>query len=61
MKEPLKNAEELLEKVVLAVVEAGHASDLHGFPDVLAYFGAELPGPSEERSDTDWQLGTTAA
>lgn len=34
---------ELLRKVVLAVVNAGHASDFYEFPDVLDYFGAQLP------------------
>lgn len=38
---------ELLRKVVLAVVNAGHASDLYEFPDVLDYFGAQLPGSAE--------------
>lgn len=38
---------ELLRKVVLAVVNAGHASDLYEFPDVLAYFGAQLPEAAE--------------
>lgn len=37
------SAHDLLRKVVLAVVNAGHASDLYKYPDVLAYFGAKLP------------------
>ncbi len=37
------SAHDLLTKVVLAVVEAGHASDLYKFPDVLEYFGAQMP------------------
>lgn len=41
------NAHELLRKVVLAVVDAGHASDLYEFPDVLEYFGARIPEPDE--------------
>lgn len=41
------NAHELLRKVVLAVVDAGHASDLYGFPDVLEYFGARIPDQDE--------------
>lgn len=40
---PAVSAHELLRKVVLAVVEYGHASDLYQFPDVLEYFGAKLP------------------
>lgn len=39
--------EELLHKVVLAVINAGHASDLYEFPDVLAYFGAQIPEAAE--------------
>lgn len=34
----------LLRKVVVAVINAGHASDLYEFPDVLAFFGARQPG-----------------
>ncbi len=41
------SAHDLLIKVVTAVVGAGHASDLYEFPDVLAYFGARIPDPSE--------------
>lgn len=33
----------LLRKVVVAVINAGHASCLYDFPDVLAYFGARRP------------------
>ena len=41
-------AHELLRKVVLAVVDKGHASDFYEFPDVLAYFGAQLPPSKTE-------------
>lgn len=34
---------QLLRKVVSAVISAGHASDLYEFPDVLTFFGAQLP------------------
>ena len=35
----------LLRQVVVAVINAGHASDLYDFPDVLAYFGVStIPG-----------------
>lgn len=37
----------LLRKVVSAVISAGHASDLHEFPDVLAFFGSRMPSPEE--------------
>jgi hypothetical protein len=37
----------LLRRVVSAVIAAGHASDLYEFPDVLAFFGARNPEPSE--------------
>lgn len=43
MSEPLENIEELLRQVVLAVVEAGQAAILYEFPQVLAYFGAQIP------------------
>lgn len=33
----------LLRKVVVAIINAGHGSDLHEFPDVLAFFGARMP------------------
>ena len=36
-------AHDLLCKVVSAVIAYGHASDLSEFPDVLAYFGSQLP------------------
>lgn len=36
-------AHDLLCKVVLAVIDKGHASDLYEFPDVLEYFGAQMP------------------
>ena len=51
---PEYDPHELLRKVVLAVVEAGHASDLYAFPDVLDYFGAKLPDDPEAayRSET---------
>lgn len=41
------NAHDLLRQVVLAVVDAGHASDLYDYPDVLEYFGSRKPDPSE--------------
>lgn len=44
---PYISADELLKQAVLAVVEAGHASDLYDLPDVLAYFGARTPDPEE--------------
>jgi hypothetical protein len=44
---PTMDANDLLRQVVLAVVEKGHASDLYGFPDVLAYFGAQVPANHE--------------
>lgn len=37
----------LLRKVVVAVINAGHASDLYDYPEVLAFFGSRLP--QEER------------
>ena len=40
---------ELLRKVVGAVIETGHASDLYEFPEVLAFFNAKLP-PAERPS-----------
>lgn len=40
-------AHDLLRDVVLAVVSAGHAADLYDFPDVLAYFGAQLPDEAD--------------
>ena len=36
----------LLRKVVMAVINAGHASCLNEFPDVLAYFKARMPSPA---------------
>ena len=58
--EPLKSPirpdhcpHELLRKVVLAVVEKGHASDFYEFPDVLEYFGAQLPCRAEKSKDSD--------
>jgi len=33
----------ILHKVVMAVINAGHASCLYEFPDVLAYFKARMP------------------
>lgn len=44
---PEMSADDLLRKVVLAVVQNGHASDLYEFPDVLEYFGARTPDPEE--------------
>jgi hypothetical protein len=40
---PSMDANELLRKVVLAVVEQGHAPDLYDYPDVLEFFGAKMP------------------
>jgi len=40
---PNLSAHELLRKVVLAVVERGHASDLYEYSDVLEFFGAQKP------------------
>jgi len=37
------NADVLLRKLALAVVDAGHADILYSMPDVLAHFGAHLP------------------
>jgi hypothetical protein len=34
---------ELIRKIVLAVVESGHASDLYEYEDVLEYLGAQIP------------------
>lgn len=39
---------DLFRKVVSAVVEKGHADDLYGFPEVLAYFGAQNPDMNVE-------------
>lgn len=36
-------AHDLLCKVVLAVIDKGHAGDLYDFPDVLEYFGSKVP------------------
>ena len=33
----------LLRQVVVAVLNAGHASDLHAFPEVIQYFGRIEP------------------
>lgn len=44
---PSMSADDLLRKVVLAVVEKGHAADLYEFPDVLDYFGARIPDAEE--------------
>lgn len=41
------NPAKLLHKVVMAVINAGHAADLYDFPEVLAYFGARLPATGE--------------
>jgi hypothetical protein len=40
---PDVDAHELLRQVVVAVINHGHASDVHEFPDVLAYFNATVP------------------
>lgn len=40
---PEKSAHDILREVVVAVINAGHASDLYEFPDVLEYFGAQVP------------------
>lgn len=44
---PEVSAHDLLAKVVLAVIEKGHGSDLYDFPDVLEYFGAQIPGGND--------------
>lgn len=44
---PAISAHDLLRVVVLAVVEKGHASDLYEFPDVLAFFGAQVPDTTQ--------------
>lgn len=40
---PQVSAHELLRQVVMAVIDRGHASDLYDHPDVLNYFGCEIP------------------
>lgn len=40
---PNVSAHDLLRQVVIAIIERGHASDLYKFPDVLEYFGAQMP------------------
>jgi hypothetical protein len=42
----------LLRKVVSAVINAGHASDLYEFPEVLAFFGARLPADPPPETNT---------
>lgn len=37
---PGVDAHDLLRQVVVAVINANHAADLHAFPDVLEYFGS---------------------
>lgn len=51
---PEYDPHELLRKVVLAVVEAGHAACLYEFPDVLDYFGGKTSDDPESayRSET---------
>lgn len=44
---PDTTAHDLLRKVVTAVVESGHASDLYDYPDVLDYFGSRVPETHE--------------
>lgn len=39
--------DQLLRKVVLAVVEAGQAHILYDMPEVLAFFGSVIPTPLE--------------
>ena len=53
---PGADPHELLRKVVLAVIERGHASDLYEFPDVLAYFGAKMPDTlrNDTGDDVPW-------
>jgi hypothetical protein len=46
-------AHDLLRQVCVAVIEAGHASDLYRFPDVLRYFGAD-PDARPTVHDTGW-------
>lgn len=43
------SAHDLLRTVVAAVIEAGHASDLYKYPDVLEYFGAHRDARSFSR------------
>ena len=38
---------QLLRKIVVAIINKGHAADLYEFPDVLAYFGARSPSDEE--------------
>jgi hypothetical protein len=40
---PGVSAHDLLRQVVVAIIAAGHASDLYKFPDVLAHFGGQMP------------------
>lgn len=47
---------DMLRKVVSAIVGNGHASDIYGFPDVLGYFGAQIPDdPNAAYRDTGWR------
>lgn len=54
---PNADARDLLRQVVVAVVNAGHAEDLHRFPDVLAYFGCKYPAKSTY-NDSGWKKRT---
>jgi hypothetical protein len=42
-----ETAAQLLRKVVVAIINKGHADDLYEFPDVLDYFGARIPDENE--------------
>lgn len=50
---PEMSAHDLLQTVVLAVIEAGHAECLHKFPDVLEYFGAQMPDTPPTQPDQE--------
>lgn len=45
----------LLRQLTLAVIERGHAEIVHELPELLAYFGAELP-PKPWRTSTGTNL-----
>ena len=53
-------AHDLLRQVVVAVIEAGHASDLYRFPDVIRYFGGN-PEARPTRHDSGWTSSEAAA
>lgn len=37
------SAHKLLHDAVMAVINANHAADLYAYPDVMEYFGSEVP------------------